>query len=467
MKRTYDPRDEVIKSLSATASEYLDFMSPAAIGKKELERLQKDSVRVASSAKAAIDSLESMTGFKPPSSAAAAIGILERATASAFEPPSLSNGYEQVLAETSRTARGLREAQDEATRALSGAGAAIDALESVAGFNLASLAGASATQEQLTASAFSQMKEWEKLLDSTNLYNPDFLSNELTRTIEQMAMRQTEGHVTSITKIAQDAFSALPQSYLSRSFIENLPSLSIASMLGEHVRQMGSVHYAQELLEAVGHVDLSAIREAVLVAAERVTEQFERNIVSFEDIHEAIARASKQPIEQVVESQISKAAGPLAKYPRRIRRVLTRFMYALLVEGIVTLIVSMLPQVWEQMAQSSTPNENTQVIAPTAQPLPSTTKEPVLLVVKPEVLNLRAGPSTTQRIVTTVRQGQYLRILSRKREWVRVAYADPQGQGVMCIGWVKLRFTSPMEEDTAKILRKVLMAMTFDERNVE
>lgn len=46
----------------------------------------------------------------------------------------------------------------------------------------------------------------------------------------------------------------------------------------------------------------------------------------------------------------------------------------------------------------------------------------------------------------------------------RVAYVDPQGQGVMCTGWVKLSFTSPLDRETTNLLQTVLTTMTLDEQ---
>lgn len=447
----FDPSEAATRSISAIASDHLESMNPAAIGKREIAKFHEDSVRAASTARGAINALDSLIGFNPASSKAA-LRMIAEANSAALESCELSGGLAQTLAESSHFANHFRAAQDELKRTFSRAMGAFDNADLVAGFNLAS-------------SAHSARKEWDKLLDVTNLYNKEFLLDEVRNTIENLAVRQRDEGFTSLTNIAQSAFSSLPPSLVSRSAIENLAPWTIAEVLGEHVRQLGSADYAQELIKAIGNVDLLAIREAALVAAERISEDFEVNAVSLQDIQDAIARVSKEAIEEVVEPEIGKATKGLVKHPHWTLHLLRGLMLAIFLETIASLIVHVLTQAWVDMHHDSPPKESTRTVAIAATPSSSVAQEITLLVVKPEVLNLRAGPSTTQRVVTSVSRGRVLRLLSRKREWGRVAYVDPQGQGVMCTGWVKLSFTSPLDRETTKLLQTALTTMTLDEQD--
>ena len=68
------------------------------------------------------------------------------------------------------------------------------------------------------------------------------------------------------------------------------------------------------------------------------------------------------------------------------------------------------------------------------------------------MLHLRLGPHTTQRIVTSVEHEQLLQVLRTTNGWSYVRYVDPLGDGVSYTGWVKSKYTQPIEASTAKMI---------------
>jgi uncharacterized protein YgiM (DUF1202 family) len=75
-----------------------------------------------------------------------------------------------------------------------------------------------------------------------------------------------------------------------------------------------------------------------------------------------------------------------------------------------------------------------------------------IVVAKPETLTLRAGPSTREHVLATAHQGQFLRVLKKKGLWMLVLFVDPLKDGVSYTGWVKVKQTQRLEDETARLI---------------
>ena len=123
--------------------------------------------------------------------------------------------------------------------------------------------------------------------------------------------------------------------------------------------------------------------------------------------------------------------------------------YAALVVAILALIVSLLPYVLEK-AREAQPASSA---APTPiAPSKSAVRARPAVVVKAKHLTLRAGPSTTQRGLATLRTDDVLVVVWARFGWLQVSFVDPTGDGSVVLGWVPARATSPIQVETMQAL---------------
>lgn len=78
-------------------------------------------------------------------------------------------------------------------------------------------------------------------------------------------------------------------------------------------------------------------------------------------------------------------------------------------------------------------------------------------------VKLRRGPHTTQSVVATIPPWQLLHRRKTKHNWSLVEYVDPQGEGSSTTGWVQTKYTSPLDEETERmILCKLMQNLQLD-----
>lgn len=100
--------------------------------------------------------------------------------------------------------------------------------------------------------------------------------------------------------------------------------------------------------------------------------------------------------------------------------------------------------------------EHVPALKPGPAPLPSPHQKhrsaPRPALVAKSRVAVRVGPHTTQRVALFVDEGQILPVLDTRAGWARVRYVAPESQGVSITGWVQVKYTSPMDVETLRML---------------
>jgi hypothetical protein len=227
---------------------------------------------------------------------------------------------------------------------------------------------------------------------------------------------------------------------------------SFAQMAIKQMESHGMPAYASQLRDVIEHFDFDAIQSFASEQGEHLSRVLDADdeSMSEEHLHEAIEQANLDTVSQRVDSALSDAiskarpaeqSGPALRPPLdiyNIRLVIFAALFQVIAEPLFTL--------WLQYVTAKPSPEK-----PKAVITPASRFENVV-VVKSEVLTLRAGPSTRERALATVRKGQFLRVLKKKGLWALVCFIDPLGDGASSTGWVKLKQTQRVEDEAARLI---------------
>jgi hypothetical protein len=141
----------------------------------------------------------------------------------------------------------------------------------------------------------------------------------------------------------------------------------------------------------------------------------------------------------------------------RLQAKANALAYVMLAMTMLAIIVDLLPHMLEK-ARAAPP---TPPAAPTprAPTKPSVRPRPAV-VVKAKHAIMRAGPSTTQRALATLRADDILIVVGARFGWLQASFVDPTGDGSVLLGWVPARATSPIQVETVEAL--VCRLVQFD-----
>ena len=235
---------------------------------------------------------------------------------------------------------------------------------------------------------------------------------------------------------------------------------SFAQMAIKQMESHGMRAYASQLRDVMEHINFDAIQSLAAGQGEHLSSMLDADdeSMSEENLHEAIEQANLDTVSQKVDSALSDAIskarpaeqpGPTPRPPLdvyNIRLVIFAALFQVISEPLFTL--------WLQYVTAKSAPEKPKSVTARASRFEN------VVVVKSEVLTLRAGPSTRERALATVKKGQFLRVLKKKGLWVLVCFIDPLADGASSTGWVKLKQTQRVEDEAARLIWCELFAPT-------
>lgn len=445
----YDPRKELLKALQPTLSRYADPFSIKALSRRALEQVQTDALRAATSAQATIDKMESLSRLNLASLGAEADEALNLAMSETLNPPRLSEAVDQAKANTRRTAANWRQAQDDVTRALPAHWP--DFSKVISGANVAYGFDEKSLLETMSTSALGGPNlagSFSELLDATNFYNQMFGADTLAKTIERFA---SETYFPDLAGIGLDAVSGLPPHVLGKAILESIAPWTTNIALAEQLdRELGLDSYSRQFFEALSREEYSDIEAVALDIAERFAEKLDGEPVSSQSIQEAVESAPILQCAETLKSILARLEANAKSENRWHKKhpVLLTLLVGLampLLHDAIALRVGSQPGLSD--AKNRTASESGALRTVVANPAYGR-----LLVVVPEILHLRAGPSAADSLVSKLQRGQLVRLISQDLEWGLVLYVDPLANSVSYTGWVKLSYTRTLEDETARLL---------------
>jgi len=235
---------------------------------------------------------------------------------------------------------------------------------------------------------------------------------------------------------------------------------SFAHMAIKQMESHGMRAYASQLRDVMEHINFDAIQSFAAEQGEHLSRLLDADdeSVSEEGLREAIEQANLDTVSQEVDNALSdaiskarpaKQQGPTPRSPLdvyNIRLVIFAALFQVIAEPLFTL--------WLQYVTAKPAPDKPKSVTARASRFEN------VVVVKSEVLTLRAGPSTRERALATVKKGQFLRVLKKKGLWVLVCFIDPLADGASSTGWVKLKQTQRVEDEAARLIWCELFAPT-------
>lgn len=226
-----------------------------------------------------------------------------------------------------------------------------------------------------------------------------------------------------------------------------------------------SARFVDTFRDLIAGVDLDELQSLASTTGKLLADHFEaleddEIPPTSEDLHEAVKQAKLPAVRKKVEAQVtaalseSLAPGSLSAspVPSSFRQLAVLSILMPVFIAIVAAIFQVEYERWrnrtglEDAGHGESPKSNHSVILSDA------------VFVDADGLNLRAGPSTTQRVVATAQRGHLLVIIKYKGPWARVRYVDPDSEGAEHTGWVKRRHTKAISEETMRMIWCNLMA---------
>ena len=174
-------------------------------------------------------------------------------------------------------------------------------------------------------------------------------------------------------------------------------------------------------------------------------------------IQSAIEQAALSAVRHAVDAMF---AGAIRKSAEQgwAKKHLSNLIYFLLVPVLCMLAGAIIsPLVARRLAQSDAEAAQAKTPATVGQHKPQSLFADIV-VVRAELLPIRRGPSTREGIIAEAQRGQTLVVLKRKGLWARVRYVDTLRDGVSVTGWVKLKQTQRIEDETARMILCSLLA---------
>lgn len=215
---------------------------------------------------------------------------------------------------------------------------------------------------------------------------------------------------------------------------------------------------AQEDLvrSVIGAIDFDALHEIAqsagsLLEQELNAEEDDQPPPSASRIRSAIEHADLRAVRQAVDTMFADAIRRTTeqKPSKKLNETLLLFVLLPLLYTLINTFGGPLYARW--LAQRDAEEAQAKTLA-TAQLHKPRSRFADTVVVKAQSLPIRRGPSATERVLVEVGRGQMLQVLRRKGLWARVRYVDPLHEGVLVTGWIKLKQTQRIEDETMRMI---------------
>lgn len=230
---------------------------------------------------------------------------------------------------------------------------------------------------------------------------------------------------------------------------------SFADSTAKQLKSLGWGAYEDQIRSLVGGIDFDALRElassaGVVLDQELVDEDQQR--LSSASIQSAIEQAELGVVRQAVDAMLAEAIRKSAEQnPLAKKQIPTWIYYALLPLLYMLAGVILQPLFARWLAERDAQALSEKMLAEVQAHKPQS-RIADIVAVKAELLPIRRGPSTTEGIVVEAKRGQILEVLKRKGLWARVRYVDTLHDGVSVTGWVKLKQTQRIEDETVRLI---------------
>jgi Bacterial SH3 domain len=239
-------------------------------------------------------------------------------------------------------------------------------------------------------------------------------------------------------------------------------SSSFGTAAFEKIGAIGLGDYSKQLNSVLAGIDFDALKDIASMAGSVLLHDLVEEDSDTTDepptsarLDEAIERANLATVREAVREEIEKAVkktigdNPSIKFSPTLI-----YIYIPLLCMFLNTICGPLWSRWlaqQDAADAAKKASVTQVKTKT------TTRFLDHLAVKGDALPLRMGPSTTERAIMVLARGQMVEVLKRKGLWARVRYIDPLHPGVEFTGWIKIKQTQRVEDET---IRRIWCALT-------
>lgn len=234
----------------------------------------------------------------------------------------------------------------------------------------------------------------------------------------------------------------------------DLGGIDLIKGLVEHFNVGKSSGYADLMADALSGMDTASFDAAALDFGARLyarapeikeakTAEDLRAVVGGVDASALLAQMVK--LTAAIEKQTKVTEQSNATKGHR-NRVPTPLEVVMLIVALMNLFVDALKK--EASAPISGTSSPASIAAPRAKQHVAT--RPALIA--KSRIPVRVGPHTTQRTLLFVNEGDILRVLDTKAGWARIVYVAPESQGVRITGWVQVKYTLPMDEETLRML---------------
>jgi len=234
---------------------------------------------------------------------------------------------------------------------------------------------------------------------------------------------------------------------------------SFADSAAKQLKMLGWGAYEDQIRSLVGGIDFDTLQEMASSAGVVLDQELDDEDEDYDQpspstalIQSAIERAELGAVRQAVDAMFAEAIRKSAEQSPQAKKQIPAWVLVVLLPLLYTLagiILQPLFARWlaERDAQALSAKTPSEV---QTHKLPSRFAD--IVAVKPEVLPIRRGPSTTEGIVLEAKRGQMLEVLRRKGLWARVRYVDALHDGISVTGWVKLKQTQRIEDETVRMI---------------
>jgi hypothetical protein len=230
-----------------------------------------------------------------------------------------------------------------------------------------------------------------------------------------------------------------------------------ADSITKHLKMFGWGEYEDQVRSLLGGIDFDALQRMATTAGVAFEQELDEDEVddqrppSAARIQSAIEQANLGAVRQAVDTMFAEAIRRTAqkKTGKKISETLLLFVLLPLLYTLINTFGSPLFARW--LAQRDAEEAQAKTSPAAQQTLPQS-RFADSVVVKAESLPIRRGPSTTERTLMVATRGQLLQVLRRKGRWARVRYVDALHDGVSITGWVKLKQTQRVEDETVRMI---------------
>jgi hypothetical protein len=244
-----------------------------------------------------------------------------------------------------------------------------------------------------------------------------------------------------------DAFRDQVAAYI-RAPLPNFAGMDLMKGLVEHLNVGSGSAFADLMSDALVGVDAASFGAAALDFGARLYKKGPelREARTTEDLRATLGSVDANALLAQMARLTAAIEQSNAAQGHRDRIDARRFSITVLL-ALVAIFVAILGLEKDDHIPAPRPSP-----APLPSPHPKHRSAPRPALVAKSRLAVRVGPHTTQRVALFVDEGQILSVLDTKAGWARVRYVAPESQGVSITGWVQVKYTSPIDVETLRML---------------